>query len=71
MSGPNAARVRARDQRYEWADIFGAICPERSLTAALVLPCANAQAMNLHLEEISKQVAAGAHAVLILERRLL
>ena len=62
-------RPRApRDQRYEWAYIFGAVCPERSLTAALVLPCANAQAMNLHLEEISKQVAADAHAVLILDR---
>ena len=43
------------------------VCPERSATAALVLPCANAEAMNLHLEEISKQVAAGAHAVLALD----
>src|SRR5271168_3656355 len=55
------SRPRApRDQRYEWAYIFGAVCPERSATAALVLPCANAEAMNLHLAEISKQVAAGA-----------
>jgi len=61
-------RPRApRDQRYEWAYIFGAVCPERSATAALVLPCANAEAMNLHLVEISKQVAAGAHAVLLLD----
>lgn len=62
-------RPRApRDQRYEWAYIFGAVCPERRATAALVLPCANAEAMNLHLEEISNQVAAGAHAVLVLDR---
>src|SRR5689334_5555295 len=68
-NGPNAGgRPRApRDQRYEWAYIFGAVCPERSATAALVLPCANAEAMNLHLVEISKQVAAGAHAVLLLD----
>jgi hypothetical protein len=45
-----------RDQRHEWAYIFGAICPHRDIGAALVLPCANAQAMNLHLEEISSQV---------------
>ncbi len=44
-----------------------AVCPERVATAALVLPCANVEAMNLHLEEISKQVAAGAHAVLLLD----
>jgi transposase len=31
------------------------------------LPCANAQAMNLHLAEISKQVSIGAHALLILD----
>ena len=69
MWAKRGTRPRApRDQRYEWAYIFGAVCPERSLTAALVLPCANAQAMNLHLEEISKQVAADAHAVLILDR---
>lgn len=61
-------RPRApRDQRYQWAYIFGAVCPERSATAALVLPCANAQAMNPHLLEIAKQVAAGAHAVLLLD----
>jgi transposase len=57
-----------RDQRREWAYIFGAICPHRDIGAALVLPCANAQAMNLHLEEISSQVAQGSHAVLLLDR---
>jgi hypothetical protein len=61
-------RPRApRDQRYEWAYLFGAACPDRSATAALVLPNANAEAMNLHLEEISNQVAPGAHAALILD----
>jgi hypothetical protein len=29
-----------RDQRYAWAHIFGAVCPARQATAALVLPCA-------------------------------
>jgi transposase len=33
----------------------------------LVLPYANAQAMNLHLEEISCQVTQGSHAVLLLD----
>ena len=62
------SRPRApRDQRYEWAYIFGAVCPSRSASAALVLPCANAEAMNLHLDEISRQVAVGAHALLILD----
>ena len=64
MWAKRGTRPRApRDQRYEWAYIFGAVCPQRSATAALVLPCANAEAMNLHLVEISKQVAKRRHAI--------
>jgi hypothetical protein len=50
---------------YEWAYLFGAVCAERGVGAALVLPHANAGAMALHLAEISRQVAPGAHAVLV------
>ena len=61
-------RPRAvRDTRYEWAYIFGAVCPARAATAALVLPYADTEAMNLHLAEIARAVAPGAHAVLVLD----
>lgn len=61
-------RPRApRDTRYEWAYIFGAVCPARAETAALVMPNANARTMDLHLAEIAKTVAPGAHAILILD----
>lgn len=61
-------RPRApRDRRYVWAYLFGAVCPERAIGAALVLPYANAAAMGLHLAEISRQVAHGAHAVVVLD----
>jgi transposase len=56
------------DQRYESAYLFGAICPARAKGAALALPRADTFAMQLHLEEISRQVAEGAHAVLLLDR---
>ena len=56
-----------RDTRYKWAYLFGAVCPARGVGAALVLPRANTQAMNLHLAEIAATVAAGAHAVLVLD----
>jgi transposase len=56
------------DQRYENAYLFGAICPARGKAAALALPFANTYAMQLHLDEISRHVANGAHAVLILDR---
>ena len=56
------------DQRYESAYLFGAICPSRGTGAALAMPHANTQAMQLHLDEIARTVAKGAHAVLLLDR---
>jgi hypothetical protein len=56
------------DQRSESASLFGAICPARGMGAALALPFANTDAMQLHLDEIARTVARGAHAVLLLDR---
>ena len=64
----HGTRPRApRDRRYGWAYLFGAVCPERAVGAGLVLPYVNAEAMNLHLQEISRHVTPGAHAVLVLD----
>ncbi len=56
-----------RDRRYDWAYIFGAVCPARGVGAGLILPEVNAAAMNLHLAEIARHVAPGAHAVVVLD----
>ena len=56
------------DQRYDSACLFGAICPARGAGAALALPFADTEGMQLHLKEISRTVAKGAHAVLLLDR---
>ena len=56
------------DQRYESAYLFGAICPMRGVGAGLALPFADTDAMQLHLEEISRTVARKSHAVLLLDR---
>ena len=61
-------RPRApRDRRYAWAYLFGAVCPERAIGAALVLPYADAAATGLHLAEIGRHVAPGAHAVVVFD----
>jgi transposase len=57
-----------KDQRYANAYVFGAICPARDTGTALVLPRADADAMQHHLEAISCRVAPGAHAVLTLDK---
>ena len=56
------------DQRYDSAYLFGAICPARGTGAALAMPFADTGAMQLHLNEIARTVARGAHAVLLLDR---
>ena len=65
---PRGSRPPApRDTRYQWTYIFGAVCPRRGATAALVMPCADTHAMNAHLAEIARTVTPGAHAVLVLD----
>ena len=57
-----------KDQRTSSAYIFGAICPAEGKGACLVLPRCTSEGMSLHLEEISRAVAPGAHAVLLLDQ---
>jgi len=56
------------DLRTGCAYLFGAICPERATGAAIVMQRADIWSMQLHLEEISANVAPGAHAALVLDQ---
>jgi DDE superfamily endonuclease len=63
------SRPRAlRDQRTQSTYLFGAVCPERGVGAALVLPTCNTEAMQLHLNEIATKVAPEAHAIVLLDQ---
>ena len=66
-SGPSAARGPERPgiALMPAPTSSGADRPGRGVGAGLVMPCADTQAMNAHLAEISVAVAPGAHAVLI------
>ena len=57
-----------RDNGHDAVYIFGAICPERGVGAAIITPAANMECMNLHLAEISTQVAPGSIAAVICDR---
>ena len=56
------------DQRYQRAYLFGAICPARGAGAAIMAPTADTEAMQHHLDEISRTVAEGAHAVILMDQ---
>lgn len=57
-----------QDQRTASAYIFGAICPKEGKGAGLVLPRCNSEGMDLHLIEISREVASGCHAILLVDQ---
>jgi transposase len=57
-----------KDQRYENAYVFGAVCPSRDTGVALIMPYADTEAMQAHLNAIGRAVAPGAHALLILDK---
>ena len=59
--------TRSARSPLQWAYLFGAVCPERSTGAAIIMPEVNIEAMNEHLAEISRRVSAGAIALLVLD----
>ena len=60
---------RARPHAVNTPISSARFCPIRRATAALILPCADAEAMSIHLLEIGRKVAVGARAVLMRPRR--
>ena len=66
---PKGTRPRVvRQQQFEAAYVFGAVCPSDDKASALVMPQANTESMQHHLNSIAASVAPGKHAVLITDR---
>lgn len=62
-------RPRApHNQRMNWAYLFGAICPKLGKGAALLMPFADTQEMQVQLAEISAAVDPDSYAILILDQ---
>lgn len=57
-----------RQQQFEYAYIFGAICPERDQAVGLVMPTIGKDCMQQHLDEIAKWIEPGNHGVIVLDR---
>ena len=57
-----------KDQRYQNAYVFGAVCPSRDTGVALIMPNADTAAMQMHLDEIGRAITPDAHALIILDQ---
>lgn len=66
---PTGTRPRVvRQKQFLSTYIFGACCPSKDKACALILPVANTEMMQLHLNEISKQIEEDYHAIILLDR---
>ncbi|NYT46799.1 MAG: transposase [Candidatus Methanofishera endochildressiae] len=50
-----------RQQQFNAAYLFGAVCPANGKAAGIVMPKANTEGMQYHLEVISESVSPGKH----------
>lgn len=59
---------RVRQQQFQYAYIFGAVCPSQDVSVGLVMPTINSYAMKIHLEHITERIPEGRHAAILLDR---
>ena len=61
-------RPRAvKQQQFEYAYLFGAVCPATGDTEALIAPFMNMDVMEKHLSLISKKAPKGRHAIIVVD----
>ena len=61
-------RPRAvKQQQFEYAYLFGAVCPATGDTEAIIAPCMNMDVMEKHLALISKKIPEGRHGVIVVD----
>ena len=62
------SRPRAvKQQQFEYAYLFGSVCPARGIGEAIVVPWVNKEIMVEHLKQISAVTEKGRHAVVIMD----
>lgn len=65
---PTGSRPSAiKQQQFEYAYLFGAVCPSSGNTEALIAPFSNSEMMREHLALIAQATPSGRHAVVIMD----
>jgi transposase len=60
--------VILKQTEYEWAYLFGAVCPETGDAHACILPLANTETMSLYLADFARHLAKDVHALLVMDQ---
>ena len=62
------SRPRAvKQQQFQYADLFGAICPANGATEALLVPFLTKEIIKKHLAQISVATVKGRYAVVVMD----
>jgi len=65
---PRGTRPRAvRQQQFDYAYLFGSVCPSRGIGEAIVVPWVNKEIMIEHLRQISSVTEKDRHVVVIMD----
>ncbi|HFQ4956219.1 TPA: IS630 family transposase [Vibrio vulnificus] len=56
-----------KQQQFEYAYLFGSVCPARGIGEAMVVPWVNKNIMVEHLKQLSAVTEKGRHAVVIMD----
>jgi hypothetical protein len=65
---PKGTRPRVvQQQQFISGYLFGAVCPEKKKASGIVMPKANTDAMQCHLEDISEMIEKENHALIVMD----
>ena len=68
MWAPRGTRPRRwRQTEYKWVYLFGAACPASGAAVGWIMPTGDTYCMNLHLQDLSRAVAADVQIALVLD----
>lgn len=68
MWAPRGTRPRRwRQTEYKWVYLFGAACPVSGAAVGWIMPTSDTHCMNLHLQDLSRAVAADVQIALVLD----
>ena len=59
--------MRPLQNEYEWVYLYGAVNPRTGESCARVLPWADTEMMQMHVDALSEQVGPRRHVVLVLD----
>ena len=67
--GERGKRIRIpKDMRFTYTYIYGAICPERDTGEAIVIDQVSKEAMEKHIQAVSKTIPSNHHGVIVMDK---